>query len=377
MVVYVAKILSIGWWRKSFLPCDIAKKISYPWDGAVKMTVTPEGSGDFTIHVRIPGWARNEAAPSDLYRFAEKNDEPVVLKVNGKPVPIRIDKGYVALSRRWQAGDAIELNLPMPVRRVVANTAVAADRGRVALQRGPIVYCAEWPDSPDGHVRNLVLPRDAVLKAEFRPELLNGVVRITGRDLSLASGMKGQVTRKEQTLTAIPYYAWAHRGPGEMIVWIPETESAARPLPLPTIASTSKVTASVAKNTHAINDGEAPQFSKDRNPYGDFDWAPSKGTSEWVEYTFAKPVKISATSVYWIDNSGRLNGDCKIPKSWRVLYRDGDQWKPVENREPYTAEKDRYNRVTFAPVVTGGLRLEVAEQPDASAGIHEWKVDPQ
>jgi DUF1680 family protein len=158
-----------------------------PWDGAVKMTVTPRQSGDFTIHVRIPGWARNAAVPTDLYRFADRNDESVILKVNGKLVPIRLEKGYVALNRRWNEGDVIELYLPMPIRRVIANPAVEADRGRIALQRGPIVFCAEWPDTPDGHVRNLMLPRNAILTAEFRPELLNGVVRITDRAMSLAS----------------------------------------------------------------------------------------------------------------------------------------------------------------------------------------------
>ena len=165
----------------------LVQQTRYPWDGAVKMTVTPRQSGDFTIHVRIPDWARNAAVPTDLYRFADRNDESVVLKVNGKLVPIRLEKGYVALNRRWNEGDVIELYLPMPIRRVIANPAVEADRGRIALQRGPIVFCAEWPDTPDGHVRNLMLPRNATLTAEFRPELFNGVVRITGRAMSLAS----------------------------------------------------------------------------------------------------------------------------------------------------------------------------------------------
>ena len=173
--------------RMDHTSVKLVQQTRYPWDGAVKMTVTPRQSGDFTIHVRIPGWARNEAVPTDLYRFADRNDESVVLKVNGKLVPIRLEKGYVALNRRWNEGDVIELYLPMPIRRVIANPAVEADRGRIALQRGPIVFCAEWPDTPDGHVRNLMLPRNATLTAEFRPELFNGVVRITGRAMSLAS----------------------------------------------------------------------------------------------------------------------------------------------------------------------------------------------
>ena len=348
----------------------VAQETRYPWDGAVKITVTPKESGDFTIHVRIPGWARNQASPTGLYAFADKSDAPAVLRVNGQPVSLDIQKGYAGISRQWKAGDVIELHLPMPVRRVLANDAVAADRGRVALQRGPIVFCAEWPDNPGGHVRNLVLPRNAVLKAVFRPELLKGVVQISGSGTALILDKVGKVERKPQLITAIPYYAWAHRGPGEMLVWLPESEAAGRPLPVPTLASTSSVTSSVAKNTSAIRDGEIPRASREHNPYGDFDWSPKAGTTEWVQYTFAKASRISSTAVYWIDS-----GDCKLPKSWRVLYRDGTSWKPVENRDPYATAPDRFNQVTFTPVFATGLRLEVAQEPEHTAGIHEWKVE--
>ncbi len=122
----------------------MTQETRYPWDGAVKMTVKPDQTAALTIHVRIPGWARNEPVPSDLYRLADRNAESVVLKVNGKAVPVALDKGYVNLARTWKKGDTIELAMPMPVRRVLANDHVAADRGRVAIQRGPIVYAAEW-----------------------------------------------------------------------------------------------------------------------------------------------------------------------------------------------------------------------------------------
>ena len=125
--------------------------------------------------MRIPGWARNEPVPSDLYRFADRNAGTVVLKVNGKAVPLQLEKGYVGHHPHMEYGRHVELDLPMPVRRVVANDHVAADRGRVALQRGPIVYAAEWVDNPDGKVRNLMLPDSAKLTAEYRPALLNGV----------------------------------------------------------------------------------------------------------------------------------------------------------------------------------------------------------
>jgi len=348
----------------------LVQETRYPWDGAVRMTVSPDTSSSFTINLRIPGWARNSAMPGDLYRFLDKVDEPVSLKVNGKPVAFKIDRGYASLNRRWLKGDVIELLLPMPVRRVVANEQVEADRGRVALQRGPIVYCAEWPDNPNGRVRNLVISDNVPLRAEFKSDLLNGVEVIKGKALGLAYDERGKVIKSEQDFTAIPYYAWANRGRGQMIVWIPNNESEAKPTPWPTLATTSKVSTSGRKDPRAINDGEEPASSSDPTAY--FDWWPRRGTAEWVEYTFEKPATVSQTEVYWFDDTGR--GECRVPKSWHILYREGNEWKPVENVEPYGVDKDRYNEVTFKPVTTSGLRLEVTLQLTWSAGIQEWKV---
>src|SRR5262249_14716559 len=160
--------------------------------------------------------------------------------------------------------------LPMPVRRIVANDLVEADRGRVALQRGPLVYCAEWPDNPGGHVRNLLLPAGAPdsskLIAEFKPGLLNGVTIIKGKAFALAYDAKGKVPRTEQDFTPIPYSPWANRGRGEMTVWLPSDESNVKLPPPPTIASRSKVSASENQNPNlivAINDQSEPRSSRD------------------------------------------------------------------------------------------------------------------
>jgi DUF1680 family protein len=348
----------------------LAQETSYPWDGAIKLTVTPASPGRFAINVRIPGWARNEVLPGDLYRFLDKVEQKPVVQVNGKAVPLTLDKGYVTLDREWKSGDVIQVMLPMPVRRIVANQQVEADKGRVALQRGPIVYCAEWPDNPNGRVRNLMLADDAKLSAEFKPDLLNGVAVVKGSAAALAYQKDGTVAKTAQQLTAIPYCVWANRGPGEMIVWIPNRESSARPLPLPTIATTSKVTVSGRKDPRAINDGEEPSSSGDYNSH--FDWWPRKGTTEWVEYAFDKPATVSQSEVYWFDDTGV--GECRVPAGWRVLYKKDGQWTPVETSGSYGTEKDRYNNVNFRPVLTSGLRLEVTAQPGWSSGILEWKV---
>jgi hypothetical protein len=350
----------------------IIEETRYPWDGNVKMTLHPDASAKFTVDMRVPGWARDEAVSSDLYRFIDHPNESVTLSVNGESVPINLEKGYVPLTREWKDGDTIVLNLPMPVRRVAANEAVQADRGRIALQRGPIVYCLESPDNPDGHVRSLMLPDDAPLAASFEPGLLNGVEAIRGSAFLVKRDEQGQLVKSPHEIQAIPYYAWANRGRSEMMVWIPDSEKSARIQPLPTIASTSEVTVSAGgKNAAAINDLAVPASSNDaENTF--FDWWPRKGADAWVEYAFANEANVSSTSVYWFDDTG--TGECRVPESWRILYKDGDQWKPMETSDRFGVERDQYNKITFQPVKTTGLRLEVKMQQGWSAGIEEWTV---
>ena len=166
----------------------------------------------------------------------------------------------------------------MPVRRVLANDAVEADRGRVALQRGPIVYAAEWPDNPNGAVRNIVLPDDAAAHERIP---LRSAPRGPGnhRDAPLASPTMrvAASTKTAQNFMAIPYATWANRGRGQMIVWLATRDEVARPTPWPTAATTSAVTTSPARrHPRAINDGEDPRASDDPTSY--FDWWPRRGT---------------------------------------------------------------------------------------------------
>lgn len=348
----------------------ISQETRYPWDGAVRINVSPEEEGEFAVFVRIPGWAQNRPLPSDLYRFLDRSNEQATLKVNGEPVALDLDKGFARIRRIWKKGDVIDLNLPMSIRRVLANDQVAEDRGKAALELGPVIYCAEWPDN-GGHVSNLALADDAQLHSKYRPDLLNGIAVIEGKATGLTLNKKGKVRQEEQNFAAIPYYAWAHRGAGEMAVWLARTPSAARPLPLPTIASTSQVTVSGGRTEAAVNDLREPKSSNDHSvPY--FHWWPRKGTLEWVQYDFKKPEKISAVEAYWFDDTGQ--GECRVPKSWRILYKDGNEWKPVASQEAYGVEKDKYNKVKFKPVKTTALRLEVELQPNFSTGIHEWRV---
>jgi DUF1680 family protein len=355
----------------------IEQDTRYPWDGGVKIAVTPERARRLAIHVRIPGWARNEPVPSDLYRFTDEIDVPPArLRVNGSPVSMTLDRGFVSIDRTWAAGDVITLDLPMPVRRVESKLQVMANRNRVALQRGPIVFAAEWPDNPNGKVRNIVLPDGNALRSEFRRDLLNGVQVITGRAVGLAFDAGGAVQRTEQPFMAIPYATWANRGRGQMAVWLARTDAVARPTPFPTVATTAAIAASPlpngrGKNPRNMIDGEEPASSSDSSAY--FDWWPVQGSAnEWVEMTFAKPSTVSSTEIYWFDDTGR--GSVRVPASWRLLYKSGDQWRPVQTAGPFGTARNAWNALSFAPVTTTGLRIELAMQQGFSAGLQEWKV---
>ncbi len=344
----------------------------YPWDGEVKLIVHPEEPADFGIHVRIPGWAAGKPVPGDLYQYENLSQEAVTVRINGESFSPELEKGYLRLNRTWTEGDTIELSFPMPIRRVVANPLVQDDTGKVALERGPIVYCAEWPDN-GGHVSNLVLADDAVLSTERREDWLNGVMVLKGEVTALFAGRGEEpIERKKQEFLAIPYYAWAHRGEGEMAVWLPGEESRAQPLPRPNTASTSKVSASGDKAAGSVNDQWDPRNSNDHSrPY--LHWWPNKGTLEWVMYEFERPTTVRAVEVYWFDDTGQ--GGCRVPASWQLFYRQAETWVPAGALDPYGVEKDMFNRVRIRPVLTSGLRLEIQCQGDWSAGIHEWKVE--
>ncbi|MCP5114591.1 MAG: glycoside hydrolase family 127 protein, partial [bacterium] len=184
-------------------PVKLRQTTRYPWDGKVSIEVQPEEPAMFSVNIRVPGWTRNQPVPSDLYRYVDAQPETATITVNGDQVPQLPDLGYVRIERDWKAGDIIEIELPMRVRRVISHLKVTENTGRVALERGPIVYCAEGVDN-GGSVEKLTVADTTEMEAEFREDLLGGVVVIQG------SGM-----------TAVPYFAWSNRGEGEMAVWLP------------------------------------------------------------------------------------------------------------------------------------------------------------
>jgi len=199
----------------------ISQTTKYPWDGDVMISVNPEKQSKFGLHIRIPGWSRNQPVPGDTYAFTETDASNFTLSINGKPENCKLENGYVFIDRNWKKGDKINLNLPMPVRRVKAIDQVKEDRNSVALQRGPLVYCFEHPDN-GAQTMNIILPDNAKFTAEFKSGLLNGVVVLNGNAPVVSVSSDGlNVSTENKPVMAIPYYSWANRGPGPMQMWMP------------------------------------------------------------------------------------------------------------------------------------------------------------
>ena len=208
---------------------NISQKANFPWDGKVEINVNPETNRKFILKIRIPGWAQNEAIPGGLYKFTDYDTEPVKLMINGSPTELQLADGYAVVSRNWKPGDKVEVDFPMPVRKVVADERVKEDRDKIAFQRGPVIYCAEWPDNNSGNVLNLVIKKDAAFTTEFEPSLFDGtqVIKTYGVHLNITSDGKAETGLRpasipgEEPVKLIPYALWNNRGSGQMRVWFP------------------------------------------------------------------------------------------------------------------------------------------------------------
>ncbi|MGD0582518.1 MAG: beta-L-arabinofuranosidase domain-containing protein [Bacteroidales bacterium] len=352
----------------------ISQESGFPWTGKVDIRINPEKESKFDLMIRIPGWALNQALAGDLYRYTDDDMEKIKLLLNGAPQQISQDNGYAVLSRKWGKDDHVEIEFPMPVREISASNNVKDDIGKVAVQRGPIIYCAEWPDNDDGKILNLVLRKDAGFKTEYENELLGGteIIRTTGHQTKKT--LDGRIEAlADESLLLIPYAFWNNRGAGEMSVWLPVTDSVAKPLPAPTIAYRSKVTASkITRSLESVKDQIEPKSSGDETSRY-YHWWPDTNKWEWVQYDFDKPESISKSEVYWFDD--HPDGGCRIPDEWKILYRSGEQWKPVKVTVPYSITIDSWNTVTFAPVTTTAVRIMVKLKKNFSGGIHEWVIE--
>lgn len=200
---------------------EIGQITNYPWDGKIAIKIIPEKNRNFKLKLRIPGWSQNQPIPGDLYTYYDKNNKKVLAHLNGNTIDINVEKGYFTIDREWKKGDEIVLDLPMKIQLVESNEKVVDNRNRLAIERGPIVYCVEGVDNND-EVFNIILPEYAPITTQWKGDLLGGVniVKADAFSLTIREGSE-EVKTKSHNLVAVPYYAWSHRGIGEMVVWLP------------------------------------------------------------------------------------------------------------------------------------------------------------
>lgn len=228
---------------------SIEQSTRYPWNGDVGILIKKNNAGLFTLKIRIPGWVRDQAVPSELYAYNDGKRLNYAVKVNGVPVDSELQDGYFCIDRRWKKGDRVDIHFDMEPRTVKANSKVEADRGRIAVERGPLVYCAEWPDN-DFDILSIIMNRHPTFEVVDRPDLLCGITQLRTNAQTLSYDDWGRLTTTDVALTLIPYYAWAHRGSGAMAVWLPQELSATRPAMPETLASQSKIDASHKVDIH-------------------------------------------------------------------------------------------------------------------------------
>lgn len=335
-------------------------KTDYPWDG--KITLQLEDSGSFGLRLRIPEWTKG-----------------FQLRRNGVSQPTTLERGYALLAGPWKAGDQVELNLPMPVRRVTANPNVKSNRGLVSLARGPLVYCVESADfaGDASKVEGLWLPSESPVVAK-KSKLFGGIVTLEApaskTDTRWTGGLYAESPAPQPVkLTAIPYAYWDNREAGPMRVWLPAQPVPPRDGGLEASAAVTSSFISPYGSITGVNDGVEIQSSLDRPNNLTHFW-PHKGTTEWIDYRWQTPVKTDSCQVYWFDDTGR--GECRPPASWRILAKVGSGWQPLSPKGGYPVKLNGWIKVEFPAVTTIQLRLEIVQQKEWAVGIQEWKVNP-
>ena len=363
----------------------IEQQTQYPWQGDVRLTVTPAETREFALRLRIPGWAKGKPVPTDLY--GQTPIQPYQVKLNGQSVASDYNEadGYFTLVRRWQAGDCVELSLPMEVLQIAANDAVEDNRGKLAVERGPVVYCLEGVDMADSTVFDKVIPAGTSFTAQYEPELLGGVMTLRAP----AQVLKADSSLTDVEVKLIPYCTWQNRGASQMEVWIPAEKASARITPEPTIAPRARsliykapiqkdapISASAEEWAWGVNDQWEPRRSSDTSkPY--HYWWLQYGCPVTLSYEFAQPETLTQSSVYWLDFD-HYDGNFRTPASWRLYYRNAqDRWEEVtlDADSQYGVAKDQYNTVSFQPITTTALRIVAQLQEGQSGGVIEWKVE--
>ena len=367
---------------------SLSQDTNYPWNGDVKIKVDNNKAGKFGMKIRIPGWVKGQPVPSSLYSYTDASRPSYKITVNGRSVPASLtEDGYYTIERNWKKNDVVNVHFDLDVRTVRADNKVEADRGMVSVERGPLVYCAEWRDNAFD-IMSVLLNREPKfsegklsyssfiadsLKTKLQLYRDQNITTLATDAQTLAYDNSGKLTTQNVKLELIPYFAWCHRGSGNMKVWLPQDVKATRPSAPATLASQAKIVSSTPSSSmRSIADGLVPADENDRSvPY--FHWWPKQNTTEWITYTFPEAKQIQSTTVYWFDDQPW--GGCKIPDSWTIQYKDANgNWQNVENVDSYPIKKGTACTANFKPVKTSEVKILVKQPAKYSCGLFEWSV---
>lgn len=351
----------------------IEQRSDYPFDGRVRVELTPEKAMRFGLCMRIPTWcSQGQFMPGGLYTYQDTTDKEIEVRVNGRTAEYRMENGFAVIDRKWKKGDVVELNLPMPVRRVRCDGRVEENVGTSAVTRGPLVYCAEEADN--GTVQQLQLGKGQADVRTVSEGVLQGIPRIdlpgsrTGEDMA----------ESDVTVRFIPYYAWCNRGDNQsMRVWIPNRgEHRAADRTEETIADriASVQASSAAEGTPpaTVCYGKAARRSDEDNIQK---WVSRiEDRTPRIEISFDRPVELSAISVFWV--CGRK---VELPESWSVSCLTEGVWRPMELyiTDSYQTQPDRFNVVhpAAAPLRCEAVRIEMTPRAERTVGISEIRFD--
>ncbi|MCG8308894.1 MAG: glycoside hydrolase family 127 protein [Cytophagales bacterium] len=347
----------------------IKQESNYPFNGEVKLKITPEKNQYFKLKMRIPTWARTDRfVPGKLYKFVSEIKEEWSVRVNGQPVEAILEDGFAAISRNWEKGDVVALEIPMPVRYNRTIEEVEANRGRVAITRGPLVYAAEGIDN-NGMAQRFFLDEtpenERIGEDIIREGILRDVVVIS---LPAREVKSNDVT--EGNLQLIPYYAWNNREDGSMIIWLPDSEAGVQ-FSANNTARGGKYKKVSASSTHkmgslnAIADPRRPASSIDRTIHS---WIAENDQPQWISIELKEIQKIRSIGLYWFDDNRRV----KVPKSWKIQYLKGDEWVDMDIyvTDHYSTDKDEYNVVhPGSELKVRKIRINIDPQPKSLVGL--------
>jgi hypothetical protein len=368
----------------------VEQESRYPFEGRIVLKIDPVEEQQFSLKLRIPTWARERFVPGALYQYADKLEPKWTIKVNGQAVDTSLSKGFATIDRTWRSGDRVELDIPMPVRHSTAIDRVSANRGRIAITRGPLVYCAEPADNPNPRktgaradiVQRFFIPEptapSTIQTEAIEDGVLHGIIRVSAPAMEVVGD-----STQPSTVKLIPYYAWNNRGAESMIVWFPRNESLARQHMASNQLTVADYGNVEATHTHegdavaAVVDGRVPAKSGDQDQPR---WTslPFKNRGQNILVEFDQPRTVGSIAVYWYEEGGPVGENVRLPRGWWVDYRVGEgEWTRMQKyiTDEYGLERDKFNVVRpAAPLNCSGISIRILPQVGFCMGVHEIQL---